>query len=111
MQALRRQLLDSLRTFSSIYRNPRLRRLQLAWIGSSVGTWGYVVALMVYADGQGGPGAVGLVGLIRLVPAAGAGPFGGMIGDPVPRLRVVVVSGLACAGAPAAAAGAGALRP
>src|SRR5947209_14300570 len=94
MQALRRQLLDSVRTFSSIYRNPRLRRLQLAWIGSSVGTWGYVVALMVYAYGQGGPGAVGLVGLIRWFPAAVAAPFGGMIGDRFPRLRVMVVSDL-----------------
>jgi hypothetical protein len=65
MQALRRQLVDSLHAFASLYRNPSLRRLQLAWIGSSVGTWGYVVALMVYAYKQGGPGAVGLVGLIR----------------------------------------------
>src|SRR2546423_1105377 len=106
MQALRRQLLDSLRTFSSIYRNPRLRRLQLAWIGSSVGPWGYVVALMVYAYGQGGPGAVGLVGLIRWFPAAVAAPFGGMIGDRFPRLRVMVVSDLVRAGALAAAAAA-----
>src|SRR2546423_7499948 len=106
MQALRRQLLDSLRTFSSLYRNPRLRRLQLAWIGSAVGTWGYVVALMVCAYGQGGPGAVGLVGLIRWFPAAVAAPFGGMIGDRFPRLRVMVVSDLVRAGALAAAAAA-----
>jgi MFS family permease len=106
MQALRRQLLDSLRSFSSIYRNPRLRRLQLAWIGSSVGTWGYVVALMVYAYRQGGPAAVGLVGLIRWFPAAVAAPFGGMIGDRFPRLRVMVVSDLVRASALAAAAAA-----
>ena len=92
MQALRRQLVESLRAFASLYRNPRLRRLQLAWIGSSVGTWGYVVALMVYAYKQGGPGAVGLVGLIRWFPAAVAAPFGGMVGDRFPRLRVMVVS-------------------
>src|SRR5438445_8325834 len=106
MQALRRQLVDSLRAFSNIYRNPRLRRLQLAWIGSSVGTWGYVVALMVYAYRQGGPAAVGLVGLIRWFPAAVAAPFGGMIGDRFPRLRVMVVSDLVRAGALAAAAAA-----
>jgi MFS family permease len=106
MQALRRQLVDSLRAFSSIYHNPRLRRLQLAWIGSSVGTWGYVVALMVYAYRQGGPAAVGLVGLIRWFPAAVAAPFGGMIGDRFPRLRVMVVSDLLRAGALAAAAAA-----
>jgi len=106
MQALRRQLVDSLRAFASLYRNPRLRRLQLAWIGSSVGTWGYVVALMVYAYKQGGPGAVGLVGLIRWFPAAAAAPFGGMVGDRFPRLRVMVVSDLIRAGALAAAAAA-----
>src|SRR3954464_14638734 len=104
MQALRRQLLDSLRTFSSIYRNPRLGRVQLARVGSSIGTWGYVVALMVYAYEQGGPGAVGLVGLIRWFPAAVAAPFGGMVGDRFPRLRVMVVSDLVRAAALAAAA-------
>jgi MFS family permease len=103
MQALRRQLVDSLRAFASLYHNPRLRRLQLAWIGSSVGTWGYVVALMVYAYRQGGPAAVGLVGLIRWFPAAVAAPFGGMVGDRFPRLRVMVVSDLVRAGALAAA--------
>jgi MFS family permease len=104
MKALRRQLIDSARAFASIYRNPRLRRLQLAWIGSSVGTWGYVVALMVYAYRQGGPAAVGLVGLIRWFPAAVAAPFGGMIGDRFPRLRVMVLSDLVRAAALGAAA-------
>jgi len=106
MQALRRQLVDSARAFASIYRNPRLRRLQLAWIGSSVGTWGYVVALMVYAYRQGGPAAVGLVGLIRWFPAAVAAPFGGMLGDRFPRLRVMVLSDLVRAAALGAAAAA-----
>jgi MFS family permease len=92
VEALRRQLLDSLRAFKGIYANASLRRLQLAWIGSSVGTWGYVVALMVYAYRQGGPTAVGLVGLIRWFPAAIAAPFGGMLGDRFPRLRVMIVS-------------------
>src|ERR671936_3120971 len=104
MDALRRQLLDSVRAFKGIYSNQSLRRIQLAWIGSSVGTWGYVVALMVYAYRQGGPAAVGLVGLIRWFPAAVAAPFGGMIGDRVPRLRVMVVSDLVRAAAMAAAA-------
>jgi MFS family permease len=106
MQALRRQLLDSVRAFKGIYSNPRLRRLQLAWVGSSVGTWGYVIALMVYAYRQGGAGAVGLVALIRWFPAAIAAPFGGMLGDRFPRLRVMVVSDLIRAGALVVAAGA-----
>jgi MFS family permease len=94
MQGLRRQLLDSARAFRGIYANRSLRRLQLAWIGSSVGTWGYVVALMVYAYDHGGPAAVGLVGLIRWFPAAIAAPFGGMLGDRFPRLKVMILSDL-----------------
>jgi MFS family permease len=104
VRALREQLRDSLGAFAGIYRNPSLRRLQLAWIGSSVGTWGYVVALMVYAYRQGGPAAVGLVGLIRWFPAAIAAPFGGMLGDRFSRLRVMVLSDLVRAAAMAAAA-------
>jgi MFS family permease len=104
VKAFREQLRDSLRAFAGIYRNPSLRRLQLAWIGSSVGTWGYVIALMVYAYRQGGPAAVGLVGLIRWFPAAIAAPFGGMLGDRFPRLRVMVLSDLVRAAAMAAAA-------
>jgi MFS family permease len=104
VKVLREQFRDSVRAFAGIYRNRSLRRLQLAWIGSSIGTWGYVVALMVYAYEQGGPGAVGLVGLIRWFPAAVAAPFGGMIGDRFPRLRVMVVSDLVRALALGAAA-------
>jgi len=106
VEALRRQLLDSLRAFKGIYRNAGLRRLQLAWIGSSVGTWGYVVALMVYAYDQGGAAAVGLVGLIRWFPAAVAAPFGGVVGDRFPRLRVMIASDFVRATALAVAAAA-----
>jgi MFS family permease len=109
MEALRRQLLDSVRAFKGVYSNRSLRRIQLAWIGSSVGTWGYVVALMVYAYRHGGPAAVGLVGLIRWFPAAAAAPFGGMVGDRFPRLRVMIVSDLVRAASMAAAAAAIAL--
>jgi hypothetical protein len=49
MQALRRQLLDSLRRSQGIYRNRSLRRLQLAWIGSSSAPGARSIALMVYA--------------------------------------------------------------
>jgi MFS family permease len=106
VEVLRRQLLDSLRAFKGIYSNASLRRLQLAWIGSSVGTWSYVVALMVYAYDRGGPAAVGLVGLIRWFPAALVAPFGGMIGDRFPRLRVMIVADLVRTAALAAAAAA-----
>jgi MFS family permease len=89
MRALRQQFLDSLRAFRGIYDNQNLRRLQYAWIGSSTGTWAYTIALMVYAYRHGGAAAVGLVGLVRWLPAAAAAPFGGLLGDRFPRLRVM----------------------
>src|SRR5919199_3706810 len=94
MGPLRKQLLDSLRAFRGVYGNENLRRLQYAWVGSSIGTWAYTVGLMVYAYRHGGATAVGLVGLIRWFPAAVAAPFGGVIGDRFPRLRVMIASDL-----------------
>jgi MFS family permease len=106
MQALRRQLIDSLRAFRGIYDNRELRRLQLAWAGSSIGTWAYTVALMVYAYRQGGATAVGVVGVVRWFPAALAAPFGGILGDRFPRLRVMKAADLVRAAALAVAAAA-----
>src|SRR5438477_11021708 len=94
MRALRQQLVDSLRSFRGIYENQSLRRLQYAWIGSSIGTWAYSIALLVYAYRQGGAGAVGFVGLIRWLPAAAAAPFGGLLGDRFRRLLVMQLSDL-----------------
>jgi hypothetical protein len=43
----------SLDAFRAVFRNPSLRRVQLAWAGSNLGTWGYGIALAVYAYGLG----------------------------------------------------------
>ena len=71
-----------------------LRRLQLAWVGSILGGWAYLVALGVYAYEQGGASAVGLVGLIRLVPAAIVAPFSATLVDRFSRVSVMIVSDL-----------------
>jgi len=68
MKRLADQLHESSRALREVYRNRRLRRLQLAWAGSIIGTWAYSVAIVVYAYHQGGASAVGLVGLIRWLP-------------------------------------------
>src|SRR6186713_2863238 len=65
----------ALAALGAVFASPPLRRLQLAWAGSILGGWAYLVALGVYAYDQGGAAAVGIVGLIRLVPAALAAPF------------------------------------
>jgi MFS family permease len=76
------------------FRNPGLRRLQLAWLGSVLGHWGYLVALSVYAYDQGGAGAVGLIWVLRLVPAAVLSPVLATFADRYRRERVMVVADL-----------------
>ena len=85
----------SLAALGAVISSPPLRRLQLAWAGSILGGWAYLVALGVYAYDQGGAAAVGIVGLIRLVPAALAAPFTSSLVDRFSRVAVMVTSDLA----------------
>ena len=88
------RLRASLRALAAVLSNRALRRLQLAWAGSILGGWAYLVALGVYAYEEGGATAVGLVGLIRLVPSAVAAPFSASLADRFPRVTVMVASDL-----------------
>jgi MFS family permease len=85
---------ESIRALRDVLRNPSLRRLQLAWAGSIIGSWSYAVALAVYAYDQGGASAVGFVALIRWVPAAVASPLAAVLGDKYPRVRVMLLTDL-----------------
>jgi len=89
---VREQLRESLRALREVYANRGLRRLQLAWAGSIIGTWAFSVALAVYAYRHGGASAVGLVVVIRWLPAAFAAPFMGILGDRYPRVLVMMGS-------------------
>ena len=82
----------ALRALGDVFRSPPLRRLQLAWIGSILGAWAYIVALGVYAYDQGGPRAVGVVGLIRFLPAAILAPFTSSLVDRFARVKVMIWS-------------------
>ncbi len=86
------RLRASWRALGSVLSSPSLRRLQLAWVGSILGGWAYLVALGVYAYDQGGAAAVGVVGLIRLVPAALVAPFSASLVDRFSRVWTMVVS-------------------
>jgi MFS family permease len=85
----------ALAALGAVFASPPLRRLQLAWAGSILGGWAYLVALGVYAYDQGGAAAVGIVGLIRLVPAALAAPFTSSLVDRYSRVGVMVTSDVA----------------
>jgi MFS family permease len=81
-----------------------LRRIQLAWAASILGTWAYGIAVVVYAYEQGGATAVGVVGLARWLAAAVASPFAALLGDRYDRRWVMVGSDLARAALIAGAA-------
>jgi hypothetical protein len=103
---LRTRLAESLQAFADVFRNPNLRRLELAWVGSATGEWAAIVALSVFAFESGGAAAVGLVVLIRMLPAAVAAPFSALLADRLPRTRVMVAADLIRAFAVAGAAAA-----
>jgi MFS family permease len=92
MKKVREQLRESLRALREVYGNRGLRRLQLAWAGSIIGTWAFSIALAVYAYRHGGASAVGLVVVIRWLPAAFSSPFMGILGDRYPRVLVMMAS-------------------
>jgi MFS family permease len=89
-----RQLAESLRAFASVFSNPELRRLQLAGVGSTIGTWAYGVALAVYAYDAGGARAVGLIYAVRWALAAVAAPWLAVLADRLSRRSVMVASDL-----------------
>jgi Cyclic nucleotide-binding domain/Major Facilitator Superfamily len=84
--------MQSLRALRGVLRNPDLRRLELAWVGSVAGDWSSAVALGVFAYQSGGAAAVGVVGAIRFIPSAVAAPFAAILGDRYRRARVMLAS-------------------
>lgn len=79
---------------AAVFRNPRLRRMQMALAGSMIGDWAYSVAVAVWAYQVGGPGAVGVWGAIKYVLMAFAAPLGSVLGDRLPRKQVLIGSDL-----------------
>ena len=94
----------SIQPIALVFRNARLRRLQLAWAGSSLGTCAYLIAIAVVAFHSGGAGAVGLIMLVRTASAAVAAAPLAALADRYPRRRVMAVSDLVRAGLTAALA-------
>jgi len=84
--------------FRAILRDPRLRRIQLAEVGSLLGGWSYVVALGVYAYEVGGPVLVGVATLARLAPVALTASLSGALADRLTRRGLMIRCDLARAG-------------
>jgi MFS family permease len=92
VQGLTTRVGESLGALADVFRSRDLRRLQLASAGSVIGSWGYLVALLVYAYDQGGAAAVGFVTVIRMIPAAVAAPFTASLADRFDRRLVMVAA-------------------
>jgi MFS family permease len=90
MHSLAPRVAERVRPLVETFRNTGMRRLQLAWLGSILGSGAYYVALAVYAYGHGGAGAVALVGVLQMIPAALAAPFTATLADRFPRRLVLV---------------------
>jgi MFS family permease len=92
MQGLKTRLGESGRSFREVFRNRELRKLQLAFVGSITGEWGYAVALVVYANAHGGAKAVSLVLVLRWVSAALTASPLAYLADRFPRERVMLAA-------------------
>jgi MFS family permease len=86
------RLRESARAFRGVFANPELRKLELAWAGSIIGSWAYSIAIVVYAYEHGGATAVGVIGALRWIAAAAVSPFAAVLGDRYDRRWVMVAS-------------------
>ncbi|MFL6019119.1 MAG: MFS transporter [Gaiellaceae bacterium] len=94
MTEFRRQLRETSHSFQAVFANSQLRKLQLAFAGSVTGEWGFLVALAVYANDQGGATAVSAVLVIRWVAAALTAPWLAYFADRYRRERVMLAADL-----------------
>ncbi|MGH9084838.1 MAG: MFS transporter [Acidimicrobiales bacterium] len=89
---LAERLGESRTAIVEVFRNPGLRRINLALAGSIIGDWAYAVGVSVYAYQEGGATAVGVYGVARYVTMALVVPFMAILADRFDRKRVMVIA-------------------
>jgi MFS family permease len=77
-------------SLSTVFRNPGLRRINLALAGSMIGDWAYGTAILIWAYDIGGARAVGIWYTVRLVLMTIVTPFASTIVDRLPRKMVMI---------------------
>jgi MFS family permease len=91
-RAVRGALRETFASLSSVFKNPNLRKVQLALAGSMIGDWAYGTAVAVWAYGVGGATAVGLWTAIRMALLAVSSPVGATFADRCPRRAVMITA-------------------
>ena len=89
---------ESGRAFAAVFRNPGLRRINLAFAASVIGDWAYAIAVSVWAFQEGGATALGLFGVSRYVVMAVLGPVLSTLADRYPKKLVMIGADLAPGG-------------
>lgn len=84
--------LTSRQRITRVLRNPRVRRLQLAFLGSTLGDWAFATAMVVWAYQEGGAAAVGAYQAVRFIMMAVAGPIGSVVADRMSRRTFMIVT-------------------
>ena len=95
MSGLREKLDESSEALRRVFRNPGLRRLNLAFAGSIIGDWAFAVVISLYAYDKGGATALGVVGVVRYLSMAVLAPLLSTLADRYRRKRVMIGADLA----------------
>jgi MFS family permease len=90
VRAARSNFARSVSVSLEVFRNPDLRRVELAFVGFTAAEWGTWIAIMVFAYKASGVAAAAGIGVVQLIPAAIFAPFASVLGDRYRRERVLL---------------------
>ncbi len=90
MGQMRESVKETGSAVGTVFGNPGLRRITLAFAGSKIGDWAFATAMTVWAFGEGGAAAVGIWYTVRLILLAVVTPFAAVLADRFPRRLVMI---------------------
>jgi MFS family permease len=89
------KLREPIAALARVFRNPGLRRVNLAFAGSVIGDWAAAIVVSIYAYERGGAAVLGILGVVRYLTMAVAAPLLSTLADRYRRERVMIGADLA----------------